>query len=752
MSGAAYDGIVCAYGAGVGITLGSGAMLMNSGGSSGVYLGGAAQAGPVLVMLEGSSVLYGRGASGAAGAGVYIGENSRLTMDGGIIQGNRTSGEGGGVYVDSGATFVMEGGLVKGNTASAGGGVLVSGSGDGGAFIMKGGSVTGNLLSASALNKHGEDVAVGAPSGTASPSGGNPPDYAGAAYSATVYPDAIVGSDKIGVQNSHYSQAVYIPESRIAPVMVGALKQQADTAVLDSIVAAARAQLPAAQNLTYAGNVLYAPDRDSGTVTFRLNYPDEIPAYDSAGLNVRNRYCYALVYVALDSGGNAMGQVHAVTPIRDYANIIAEIPAVAGAASYGIAKYYYDKTGSFDIDISMPSGGSFVEKNSGAGGTLHFDSVPSGSALVPSPSAYTLIATPDAGWHTESVTLTAGDGYTVEKDLGAGGEIEVYYTDLADGGNRIDALFAKDDGTIGLSMENASFTYDGRTHRVPVSGIANGDEVQYMYRVGDSGLIPSRGNPSFTEVNRVIADSVFGGVDGEEIIVYVIVTRGALSARESAELTILPRPITVKPVDASKEYDGAPLRADKAEIAGGTLVQGHSLDVSAAVFAGEQSGEGRSRSSVSGVSINGTNPANYSISYMDGLLEITGSFGTGLENSLTRDSGGGKKESGGDSPDESSGTGGGGSDSGSSGGGSDSETGDAGEPEEAADGGDADGGTEASISQEEPPKTESSSDGGNGSEGGGGWLIPWWWLLIVLAVAGACVWWAFAARRRGEYD
>jgi hypothetical protein len=339
-------------------------------------------------MLDGSRILYAKSGGGEPGAGVFVGTGAAFTMKGGIIQSNKTSGAGGGVYVAGGATFLMENGLVKGNTASAGGGVLVSGDGAGGAFVMKGGSVTGNNLSGSGAsqNKHGEDVAVGTPSGSDSAKRGSSPDYSDAAYSADIYPDAKIGSDKIGVQNTFFNQAVYIPESRNASVLVGALPQYAGTAVLDSIQAEAALQMPVAnpayQGLTYAGNVLYSPDSNAGTVIFRLNYPDEIPTYDNNGLNIRNRYSYALAYVALDQNGAAVSAVHIVTPIRDAANLIAEIPAVSNAASYGIAKYYYNKSGALDVNIGTPSGGSLLEKNSGAGGTLHFDSVVSGAASV----------------------------------------------------------------------------------------------------------------------------------------------------------------------------------------------------------------------------------------------------------------------------------------------------------------------------------------------------------------------------------
>jgi len=770
-SGMVYDGIISAYRQGVSVTLGSGVSLLNSGGGSSVRLEGLAPAGSgaTLTMLEGSRILYAKSGNGTPGAGVFVGTGAAFTMKGGIIQSNRTSAQGGGVYVAGGATFLMEDGLVKGNTASAGGGVFISGDGAGGAFVMKGGSVTGNILSGSAAsqNKHGDDVAVGAPSGSDVAKRGAAPDYSDAAYSAEIYPGASIGSDKVGVQNAFFNQAVYIPDSRKASVWIGALPQYAGTAVLDSLQAEAAFQMPAAdpayQGLTYAGNVLYSPDNNSGTVTFRLNYPDEIPAYDNDGLNVRNRYGYALAYVALDQNGAAMSAVRIVTPIRDAANLIAEIPAVSGAASYGIAKYYYNKSGALDVNIGISSGGSLKEKRTGIGGALHFDSVPSGAAFVPSPAAYTLVATADSGWHTKSVTLTAGDGYVTEKDVEAGGEITLYYTDLAQGTNQVEAVFARDDGTISLSMNDAAFVYDGKPHRVAATGIAKGDEVRYMYRVGDSGFIAAQGNPSFTEVNEVIADSVAGGVNGDEIMVYVIVTRGAVSARDSATLTISPRPITVKPVDRTKKRDGAALRPNKVEISAGTLVQGHSLDVSSAVFGGSRTKVGTAVSTVSGVSITGANPANYAISYTPGVLKVTK---PDAEEDGDKDKDDGDKDDGDGDGDNG---GGNGDNGGSSGGG-----GTVGSPDEpgvpADDDGDVDEENDADVTdddgdedgtdpgdddkeiEEDPTPKDPGSDKEKEDTVKDEGVLAWWLIVIVIIIAAAlCVLIAYL-RRRGKND
>jgi hypothetical protein len=91
----------------------------------------------------------------------------------------------------------------------------------------------------------------------------------------------------------------------------------------------------------------------------------------------------------------------------------------------------------------------------------------------------------------------------------------------------------------------------------------------------------------------------------------------------SKTVTIAKRGITVKPVNASKVYDGNILKHTAVELAGGSLVSGHSLNISGATFTGAQTAVGTSKGSVSGVSISGGDVANYEISYADGNLTVT---------------------------------------------------------------------------------------------------------------------------------
>jgi hypothetical protein len=742
-----YDGVLCAYRQNVEITLGDSATIRRAGGGGGVYLSGTPSSGPKLTMQDGGLIMDAKSTNGALGAGVFVGTGAAFTMEGGSIRNNVTTSAGGGVYVAGGATFVMKDGLIRGNTAPAGGGVLVSGEGAGGVFTMEGGVITGNMLSGAGVNQHGQDIAVEAPYGPTSP------DYADKAFFAEIHPGATVDAGKIGVQNKTpggdgkvFNQAVYLPSSRSAPVRVGALDQYGDTTALDALTSAAIAAMPVATyaGLTYAGNVVYAPAGNSGRIEVALNYPDEIPVYDSNGLNIRNRYGYAIAYVPLNANGTTAGAVTITTAARssESQNLIAEIRTVAGAAAYGVVKYYYEKFGAFDVALSSVGlgGGSLVEKDSGLSGPLRFESIPSGSGFTPSPSAFTLRAIPaDDSWKIGSVKVTAGDEYVIWKDVDANNEFILYYTDLAPGVNKVEVEFIPSDGSVRLLMDDASFVYDDRPHSVPVSGLARGDEVLYQYRVGDSGFFTSaNGSPAFRDVNRVVAGS--RGVGEEEIIVYVTVTRGAVSARDSASLTILPRPVTVKPVDREKEYDGSPLTPNAAEVSGGTLVAGHSLDVSSAVFGGSLTRAGTSESTVTGASIAGTNPANYAISYAPGRLTVIAPAAD-KEEVVVEEDGQDKKDKK-DKKDDDDGGGEGYTSGGEADGpddGEGAEEGAGGAPGDGVEG----GGEDETLDDSPVPTTTREDESG---------LPPYWfiWLMIVIIAAGLWFLIVFWRKRRRD--
>jgi hypothetical protein len=112
--------------------------------------------------------------SSGTGGGVLIGDDSRFTMSGGTITGNRTATSdyyiGGGVYIAKGGRFTMSGGIITNNRSQgAGGGVYVD---SGARFDQTGGTVSGNKGQGSDIYREigslGSSSTGGSSSGSAS--------------------------------------------------------------------------------------------------------------------------------------------------------------------------------------------------------------------------------------------------------------------------------------------------------------------------------------------------------------------------------------------------------------------------------------------------------------------------------------------------------------------------------------------------------------------------------------------------------
>ena len=100
--------------------------------------------GAVHVMATGEMIMNGGAirdnTANKNGGAIYV--LGKLTLTDGAISGNQCSGDGGAIYVNNRASMVMEGGTISGNTsASEGGGILVNGTGT---LTIEDGTITGN--------------------------------------------------------------------------------------------------------------------------------------------------------------------------------------------------------------------------------------------------------------------------------------------------------------------------------------------------------------------------------------------------------------------------------------------------------------------------------------------------------------------------------------------------------------------------------------------------------------------------------
>ena len=119
---------------------------MNSGSVSYNFGSGINVVGESTVTLNGGNIT-GNTTTGRGG-GVYIGYQSYFKMNGGTISGNTAGTYGGGVDIGNNQnSFTMTGGTISGNKAQYGGGVSVGNDNNSATFTMSGGTISGNTAS-----------------------------------------------------------------------------------------------------------------------------------------------------------------------------------------------------------------------------------------------------------------------------------------------------------------------------------------------------------------------------------------------------------------------------------------------------------------------------------------------------------------------------------------------------------------------------------------------------------------------------
>ncbi len=163
-----------------------------------------------------------------------------------------------------------------------------------------------------------------------------------------------------------------------------------------------------------------------------------------------------------------------------------------------------------------------------------------------------------------------------------------------------------------IKPEDASKVYDGTELTSDVTEIISGALVN-----GHTITITTSGNQTNvgTSTNSILTVTINDGgtdVTSNYDITYV-----------DGSLEVTARPITIKPEDATKVYDGTELTSDVTEITSGALVNGHTIDITTS---GSQLNVGTSTNSILTVTINdgGTDvTSNYDITYVDGSLEVT---------------------------------------------------------------------------------------------------------------------------------
>lgn len=92
--------------------------------------------------IKDSALIEGGVNSTGEGGGIYVSQNARLNMSGGLVRSNQAAANGAGLYLTSGSAFTMSGGSITGNTSSKSGGGIYAIGAD---LTITGGEISGNI-------------------------------------------------------------------------------------------------------------------------------------------------------------------------------------------------------------------------------------------------------------------------------------------------------------------------------------------------------------------------------------------------------------------------------------------------------------------------------------------------------------------------------------------------------------------------------------------------------------------------------
>lgn len=175
-----------------------------------------------------------------------------------------------------------------------------------------------------------------------------------------------------------------------------------------------------------------------------------------------------------------------------------------------------------------------------------------------------------------------------------------------------------DSDEITVSLPSETIVYDGNPHTVSFT-VKHGDKV--LTENTDYTVV------YLNNINAGKATILLSGI-------------GAYQGTREVYFMINQRPITVKPKDVTKVYDGSELKpSDEYEITSGTLVSGHSIEVT---NAGSRTDVGTGTSTISTLTIKDENnkdvTSNYAVTKATGSLIVTANGSVTFEITLEYDS------------------------------------------------------------------------------------------------------------------
>lgn len=217
---------------------------------------------------------------------------------------------------------------------------------------------------------------------------------------------------------------------------------------------------------------------------------------------------------------------------------------------------------------------------------------------------------------TGSQTVVGSSPNAFDYTLNEGTKADNYDIDRTEGKLTVTDREEADKYEITVTANSATKTYDGTEKTV--SGVTDttftNDKGAQFTVEGLSATVS--GTDAGEYANEVSGTPVVKDAAGNDV------TKQFKVKTVNGKLVIDKRAVTIKPKDATKAYDGEPLKATEWEVVSGSFVDGQSI--ANPQYDGSQTVPGSSESSITGWDYaEGTNAANYNITAAKGSLTVT---------------------------------------------------------------------------------------------------------------------------------
>ena len=216
---------------------------------------------------------------------------------------------------------------------------------------------------------------------------------------------------------------------------------------------------------------------------------------------------------------------------------------------------------------------------------------------------------------TGSQTLVGSSPNAFNYTLNEGTKADNYTITKSEGTLKVTDRDETEKYEITVTANSATETYDGTEKTVSgVTGTTPTNDKGATFTVEDLSATVS-GTDAGEYTNEVSGTPVVKDAAGNDV------TSQFKVKTVNGKLVIDKRAVTIKPKDATKAYDGKPLKATEWEVVSGSFVDGQSI--ADPQYDGSQTVPGSSESSITWSYAEGTNADNYNITAAKGSLTVT---------------------------------------------------------------------------------------------------------------------------------